>query len=742
SPMEIYRKYLNIGSVDSLKLKSIQFPMLVEVDGVECIRQPFRDENDECISVLIGVENGMKLRLSYGDKQTIIDASKKAVPEMAEFAPDVIHIYSCASRRRYLGDEMSSMETSFFEDIATTVGFFTRGEILRVGDYLHFFNSTMVYVMAREGEKVSDEYFIDENALTSDSTEGMIPNLINYIGVVTNELEGQFLRTMSGMANIYKTMFIIDTEAKELIQLDSDDRVKKLLSEKEDYKDKFNNFIENVVNEEYVDLAKLFVNIDNLSAKMKLKNTISCDLLGKNVGWFRAQFVVINRDKDGNADRFVFTTQVIDDEKKELEEQHRIVEKLADTYHTIHLFDLETDGCKEIDTVELLHVLYKKHVANGGQCILHEAMKASVRPEHLDMMLEFTDFSTLDERLNGRKVMAIDFHGAINGWAKAQFIEYERNRNGNLSKVLFVTQIIEEEKRKEEELIKKSTIDELTGLLNRRAYEEAIRDLKSDSDLSYVICSLDVNGLKVVNDDIGHSAGDELLRGAAEVLSRCLGAYGKVFRIGGDEFNAIIVASDERIKLLADDLDNSMLAWTGKEVDSLSISYGFASRNEFPDKTVDELEEIADQRMYESKEAYYRHGGQDRRSQKQVYDMICKSYIKILSVNLSEDNYRIIKTNESEMKKDKGYSDESISKWLTLFAQSGQVHPEDKDRFIEKTNLDYLRRYFEKHDDDFTLIYRRKIEDGYENVLMEITKTDNFKDSDMEVFLYIKKIGE
>ena len=162
-------------------------------------------------------------------------------------------------------------------------------------------------------------------------------------------------------------------------------------------------------------------------------------------------------------------------------------------------------------------------------------------------ILEFTDFSTLDERLNGRKFLAIDFHGAINGWAKAQFIEYERTRDGKLAKVLFVTQIIEEEKRKEEELIKKSTIDELTGLLNRRAYEEAIRDLKSNENLSYVICSLDVNGLKVVNDDIGHSAGDELLRGAAEVLSRCLVAYGKVFRIGGDEFAVLVLHADVHV---------------------------------------------------------------------------------------------------------------------------------------------------------------------------------------------------
>ena len=85
-------------------------------------------------------------------------------------------------------------------------------------------------------------------------------------------------------------------------------------------------------------------------------------------------------------------------------------------------------------------------------------------------------------------------------------------------------------------------IDELTGIGNRRAYEEEIRRITAgecDYD-SLIVVSSDVNKLKIVNDRYGHAAGDKLIRGAAKIMTDVTGDRGKVFRTGGDEFCAFL----------------------------------------------------------------------------------------------------------------------------------------------------------------------------------------------------------
>jgi putative two-component system response regulator len=83
--------------------------------------------------------------------------------------------------------------------------------------------------------------------------------------------------------------------------------------------------------------------------------------------------------------------------------------------------------------------------------------------------------------------------------------------------------------------------DGLTGLPNRRAFDEHLASLPDEGDISVVL--LDVDGFKAVNDSHGHAAGDEVLSSLARVLLRVVRASEHVFRIGGDEF--ALVVNDE-----------------------------------------------------------------------------------------------------------------------------------------------------------------------------------------------------
>ena len=156
--------------------------------------------------------------------------------------------------------------------------------------------------------------------------------------------------------------------------------------------------------------------------------------------------------------------------------------------------------------------------------------------------------------------------------------------------------------------------DQTTQLLNRRAFEEAKARLEADGmDESFAYVTADVNGLKTANDDLGHAAGDELIQGAALCLKECFGKFGDVYRIGGDEFAAMLKISPERLAQAMEELEQLTAAWSGERVDSLSISCGFAMRQEFPSENIGEISRISDERMYAAKAEHYRRIGKDRR---------------------------------------------------------------------------------------------------------------------------------
>lgn len=168
-----------------------------------------------------------------------------------------------------------------------------------------------------------------------------------------------------------------------------------------------------------------------------------------------------------------------------------------------------------------------------------------------------------------------------------------------------------------EELLRVSIMDKLTDCLNRRAYETDMEKLgEKEPDEDFVYASIDVNGLKAINDSLGHAAGDELLCGAADCLRTCFADFGKLYRTGGDEFAALFHANGEQLAAIGKKLAEISGKWKGKQVKSLSFSVGFAERREFPELSVVEMAKEADKKMYLAKQEYYRQKGVDRRGRK------------------------------------------------------------------------------------------------------------------------------
>ena len=89
--------------------------------------------------------------------------------------------------------------------------------------------------------------------------------------------------------------------------------------------------------------------------------------------------------------------------------------------------------------------------------------------------------------------------------------------------------------------------DQLTSLKNRRAYEEQIAEFSTNKPLELCVIMLDVNDLKVINDTLGHIAGDELLTGTSECIKQAFSDTDMIYRIGGDEFCVLLTQNTKNV---------------------------------------------------------------------------------------------------------------------------------------------------------------------------------------------------
>jgi diguanylate cyclase (GGDEF)-like protein/PAS domain S-box-containing protein len=158
-------------------------------------------------------------------------------------------------------------------------------------------------------------------------------------------------------------------------------------------------------------------------------------------------------------------------------------------------------------------------------------------------------------------------------------------------------------KRKEEKIRYISEHDVMTGLFNRRYFQNKLDELtKTQKDKISLIIG-DINSLKYINDHYGHSTGDQYIQLTAKLLRESLPADAIIARIGGDEFGIILINTDEEIcsKICAEiDRQAKNLSLEKELKEALSISLGYSIKGE-EDESGEELFNKADQKMYANK---------------------------------------------------------------------------------------------------------------------------------------------
>jgi len=160
---------------------------------------------------------------------------------------------------------------------------------------------------------------------------------------------------------------------------------------------------------------------------------------------------------------------------------------------------------------------------------------------------------------------------------------------------------ITEQRRAEEKLRYLSTHDILTGLYNRVYFEEELNRLENSRQFPICIIVADVDGLKETNDQLGHQAGDALLRKAADVLRQACRAEDLVARIGGDEFGIVLPFSDASVAENAIQRIHNILAVARVGEGEIPISLSLGSATGANGDSLRKVFRLADEAMYRVK---------------------------------------------------------------------------------------------------------------------------------------------
>ena len=387
-----------------------------------------------------------------------------------------------------------------------------------------------------------------------------------------------------------------------------------------------------------------FIDLSTLPERLKDKPRLTMEYYSKEENWCRVCFLPLFSDDDGNITHVLYSVQSTEGEILYLRDKLRIEETLIECIRSLtgnpsfedasqrllrilgEYYKADRVYIYTVDRQEKVAVMEQEWCADGVTSTFAERNRVSLEVvENWNSLMDDDGKIVIDDM----KAPAVNDNTKL-----AEYIKYlaERNvrnlchvrighsskdfrgiigienRSDNLSTELLLTSIssfVSEELMKRDythRLYDLSYKDVLTGVMNRHAYIRDITAMNEEQIKNVGIIFVDVNGLKQTNDQLGHEAGDEIIKRAANLMKERFGTR-SVYRLGGDEFVAICQAVNE-------EAFNEIV----KEI--CTTGYGLISVGEAWIEVCTDLEQqvkIADHLMYQRKREYYESLGIDRR---------------------------------------------------------------------------------------------------------------------------------
>ena len=294
---------------------------------------------------------------------------------------------------------------------------------------------------------------------------------------------------------------------------------------------------------------------------------------------------------------------------KEEQLTYRRIMALTGDFICIYSVDPETEEYVSFNSSDIYERL---HINSTGKEFFEASRKnatKTIHPEDLQVFREaFTKENVLAE-IEAKGMMMLKYRIMVDGEVMHICLRATMLDETKGPRLIVGILNIEEEVRREREYANslleaedRAVKDQLTGVKNKRAYvdeEEHLNiQIKAGKDIKFAIVVCDLNGLKQINDTLGHKAGDEYIQEGCEIICDTF-ARSPVFRVGGDEFVAVAQGKDYdqlEIRLATIGSANNENKKNGK----VTIAVG-AAKYSSEDKFVSDVFERADSIMYDNK---------------------------------------------------------------------------------------------------------------------------------------------
>ena len=436
-----------------------------------------------------------------------------------------------------------------------------------------------------------------------------------------NEYELEVYNQIAGsLAAHYDTLYYVDMETDGYFEYSSTDIYKSLNvpAEGDDFFSESHKNMKKYVHpedqERVIPQFKKQTILENLK-KVKSFNLTYRLMVGGSVMHCRCLQIWANDRKHilvgiENINDEVKTQQLLEETMKEKAAYGHIVNTLALRYDVIYYVNSSTGDYSRYSSD---HPAVDGSLNFDGKDFYNEAVSVinkQVHPKDRDRILSLCDKDYMITSLETNSQYSADFRLRSRG--RTTHTRLTVMRSGDKTHFIIGLENIDEEVKKEQEqidalnkaneLARRDGLTETRNMIAFREFEESIQNSMDSgaghSPFAVVIC--DINDLKTINDNEGHKAGDEYIKSSCRIICG-LFAHSPVFRIGGDEFTAVLAGSDyeKRISLVETLRKLSLENFKKNDGPVLAVCIGVYDK--LNDKKFSDVFKRADENMYQDK---------------------------------------------------------------------------------------------------------------------------------------------
>ena len=476
---------------------------------------------------------------------------------------------------------------------------------------------------------------------------------------IAAEEEMQTYRQIAGaLASRYEVIYRININTNEYLEYSTSDDYAKLGTTRLG-KDFFAEMVEDVkkiVCEEDVDYVIRQLDKESLLSDLAKSRTVSLTYrqqLGDKLKYVRLNIVRPNTDPEYIVMGLLDVNAQIVHEQEIMQESelfNNVAMALASRYEVIYRVNIHTNEYHEFSSSEKYT---KLEVGNRGKDFFSDTqrnMKRDIYEEDYPMMAQVMVKENILAQLCDTNKFYINYRLMLDG--RPQFVSLVILRASRESDhIIVAVENIDEAKRKELEYEAKigSAIDmahrdALTGIKNKHAYVTVENQTDQQIDetggegLEFAITVCDINGLKQVNDEKGHSAGDVFIKDACQIICDIFD-HSPVYRIGGDEFVVVLKGHDYEHR------HDLLKRFYNVQVENrhnglVTMAYGMSEFIPEKDLRMQDVFERADSLMYANKKHFKEQpeGGEAESIESYSFIRFYELYEQLLSAMVDFDN--------------------------------------------------------------------------------------------------------